>query len=146
MRLPRTPRGDQAPDVVEQRLEHEVMSWLDPVAPDRLAGAGGLTVDGAAEQRAPRDALDLEPVLAAHLGRADDAEGAHGAGSVALPPAHRWGEVQLALRVWQPERSAWARRRRVRYQRRQPLGVASNVLSWTLAVFTMRPRSQHTSQ
>lgn len=57
-RCSRVLRRDDAPDVVEQRLEHQVVGRLDPVAPDRLVGAGGLAVDGVPEQRAPLDALD----------------------------------------------------------------------------------------
>lgn len=76
-------------EVVEERFEHTVVQWADPLAPDRFVLAERVTGDRVAEECAADGRFELEPVLRLQFGWADDAKGAHCARAIDLLPEHR---------------------------------------------------------
>jgi hypothetical protein len=81
-------------DVVEERLEYQVMKRLDPLTPDRLVRPGRTAFECVAQDGRAFGRPQLEPVLALQSVRPDHPECARGVWAIELFPEHRPGVVQ----------------------------------------------------
>src|SRR5258708_32721067 len=83
-------------DLVENCLQHDVVSGLAPIAPDLFVLTEGFAVDGVANESAAGDAFEFEPMLDLKLVGAHNAEGPRRTGPVVLLPEH-WRRLIEAL-------------------------------------------------
>jgi hypothetical protein len=93
--------GPRRLDLVENRLEDEVMDGLEGVMPDRRALTDGLAIERVPNKGPTLDGLPLEPVLTRQPVRVDDAKGAERPRTLELLPNHRPRLVQtVSQRTW----------------------------------------------
>src|SRR5215467_13287237 len=87
-------------DVIEESLKYQVMKRPDPLMPDHLVAPGRVALDGVANNRRAVGHLQLKPVLALQLIRADDPERPLGTRAIELFPEHQPGiEQAVPLRT-----------------------------------------------